>query len=234
MSTARGMWRQTANRGVFLMLGVSISASASSGDGAHWQEEVLLHDGQNIIVERTVERGGRHEVGQRPPYKVQNIQFAMPGTNQVIAWQDNFTEDVGSANFLPMLLDIFKSTPYIAVYPMGCLSYNKWGRPNPPYVIFKYQNREWQRIPLQELPMEIKTPNLLFSMPDIEVEGPASVLFRRNDQSDYSEVQTTRIQDHSASRWPLRHWRWGVPRWFMMEWRVARNRWFKQPAMRLV
>jgi len=71
---------------------------------------------------------------------------------------------------LPMLLDIKNGVVYLVAYPMGCLSYNKWGRPNPPYVIFKYQSNEWQRISLQELPAEINTPNLIFSMPDIEVE----------------------------------------------------------------
>jgi hypothetical protein len=53
---------------------------------------------------------------------------------------------------------------------MGCQSYNKWGRPNPPYVVFKYEGKAWNRIPLQELPAEIKTPNMIFSMPDIKVE----------------------------------------------------------------
>jgi hypothetical protein len=37
-------------------------------------------------------------------------------------------------------------------------------------VIFKYDGKSWQRIPLQELPTEVKTPNLIFSMPDIKVE----------------------------------------------------------------
>ena len=65
-----------------------------------------------------------------------------------------------------MLLDIVDGTPYLVVSPMGCLSYNKWGRPNPPYVVFKYQQREWMRIPLQELPNELTTPNVVVSSPD--------------------------------------------------------------------
>jgi len=69
-----------------------------------------------------------------------------------------------------MLLDFQQGAAYLVVNPMGCLSYNKWGRPNPPYVVFKYEGKEWKRIPLEELPVEIKTPNLIFSMPDIKVE----------------------------------------------------------------
>lgn len=153
---------------LLMILGGGMSACAMGGTS--WKEEVLLHDGQKIIVERSVERGGRHEIGQKPPYKEQSLVFTMPISNETITWEDHYSEDVGSANFLPMLLDISKGTPYLVVNPVGCLSYNKWGRPNPPYVIFKYDGKAWQRIPLQELPAEIKTPNLIFSMPDIKVE----------------------------------------------------------------
>jgi hypothetical protein len=154
--------------GVFLMMGASVGAQAGlfGIGGVSWKEEVLLHDGSKIVVERKVERGGRHEIGQQPPYKVQSLSFTFPGTTQEIVWEDNFSEDVGSANFLPMLLDIRNTTSYLVVSPMGCLSYNKWGRPNPPYVVFRYQGKEWQRIPLQELPADIRSPNLIFSDPD--------------------------------------------------------------------
>lgn len=138
--------------------------------GDSWKEEVLLHDGSKIIVERTVERGGRHEVGQKPSYKEQRLRFTMPRTTQTVTWEDHYSADLGQANFLPMALDIAEGIPYLVVYPMGCLSYNKWGRPNPPYVVFKYREEEWARIPLEELPAEIISPNVLFSQPDVEVE----------------------------------------------------------------
>ena len=158
--------------GLILTLGVSMSACAGflGFGGTSWKEEVLLHDGQKIIVERSVDRGGRHEIGQKPPIKEQSLSFTMPSTNKTITWEDHYSEDIGSASFLPMLLDIHQGAAYLVADTMDCLSYNKWGRPNPPYVIFKYEGKEWKRISLQELPTEIKTPNLIFSMPDIEVE----------------------------------------------------------------
>lgn len=135
-----------------------------------WKEEVLLHDGQKIIVDRTTQRGGRHEVGQKGNYIAQSLRFTLPGASQTIEWQDNRGEDLGNSSFLPMVLDIAKGTPYLVASPMGCLSYNKWGRPNPPYVVFKYDANTWQRIPLQELPLDIKTPNLVQSSPDLVAE----------------------------------------------------------------
>ncbi len=154
-----------------LIMGTGMNAFGFLGfGGTSWKEEVLLHDGNKIVVERSVDRGGRHEIGQKPPYKEQSLIFAIPGTNQQVRWEDKFSEDLGMANFLPMQLDVYKDVAYLVASPMGCLSYNKWGRPNPPYVVFKYDGKEWLRIPLEELPPEIETPNLIFSMPDIEVE----------------------------------------------------------------
>ncbi|MBW8369863.1 MAG: hypothetical protein K0M66_02610 [Thiobacillus sp.] len=152
-----------------IILGAGMSACAMGGKTS-WKEEVLLHDGTTIIVERSVERGGKHELGQRPPIKAQRLTFTLPGKNESVTWEDNFTQDVGGASFLPMQLEIRKDTAYLVAYPMGCLSYNKWGRPNPPYVVFKYQDKSWQRIALQELPVQFKTPNLIFSSPDSEAE----------------------------------------------------------------
>jgi hypothetical protein len=158
--------------GLLLMLGASMSACAGlfENDSTSWKEEVLLHDGSKIIAERRVELGGRHELGQKPPIKEQSLAFTLPSTNQRIKWEDHYSADVGSSNFNPMLLDIVNGTAYVLVLPAGCVSYNKWGRPNPPYVVFQYQGKEWKRISLQELPAEIRTPNLILSSPDDEAK----------------------------------------------------------------
>lgn len=157
-----------------LVVLVSLSSMAEAGlfgfGGDSWQEEVLQHDGSKIMVERRIERGGRHEIGQKPPYKEQRLRFTMPGTSQTVTWEDHYSDDLGQANFLPMALDIVEGMPYLVVYPMGCLSYNNWGRPNPPYVVFRYQANEWKRIPLEQLPQAITTPNMMFSEPDAQVE----------------------------------------------------------------
>jgi len=163
-----GLVRGFKTIGLILALGMSMSAEAGlfRFGGTSWKEEVLLHDGSKIIVERSLSLGGRHEIGQEPPIKEQSLTFVMPSTHQRVSWNDEFSEDIGTASFLPMQLEIAENTAYLVVTPMGCLSYNKWGRPNPPYVVFKYQDKAWKRIPLQELPPEFKQINLAFSSPD--------------------------------------------------------------------
>jgi len=162
-----------------------------------WKEEVLLHDGSKIVVERSVDRGGRHEIGQQPPIREQSLTFTVPGTDKQVVWRSAFSEDIGLADFQPLLLDTSAGETYVVATLVGCLSYNKWGRPNPPYAVFKYQGPNWIRIPLEELPVELKTPNLIFSSPDNEVEKlgkryvTAAMVRQVNselEQSEYREI----------------------------------------------
>lgn len=155
----------------FLFLGTLNAFAGWFGFGAtSWQEEVLLHDGNKLIAERSVTLGGPHEIGQRGSYTKVTLAFKHPVTGKVITWEDNATPDLRTSNFLPMALDVFPDAAYLVVSPMGCLSYNKWGRPNPPYVVFKFVEQKWNRVDLSELPIETKAPNLIFSSPDTEIE----------------------------------------------------------------
>jgi len=145
-----------------------IGARADAGlfgfDGDSWQEEVLLHDGRKIIVRRSQTYGGRHEVGQPSPIKEHTITFTLPGSSQRITWTSEYGEDLGRTNFHLLAVHVLNGTPYLVTEPNLCLSYNKWGRPNPPYVFFKYDGTAWQRIPLEAFPTEFSTMNMAISL----------------------------------------------------------------------
>lgn len=138
--------------------------------GDSWKEEVLLHDGSKIIVERSQSYGGRSEIGQGAPIKEHTISFTLPNTNKTIEWKSEYSEDVGRANFNLLALHVLNGTPYIVTEPNLCLAYNKWGRPNPPYVFFKYDGKAWQRIQMSELPVEFKTINVSLDIRGRQVE----------------------------------------------------------------
>jgi len=160
----------------FLLTCMALAVSACSNvglfdfGGTSWQEEALLHDGTRIVVDRSVTRGGPREIGQRGSYTKETLSFTHPTTGKSISWQDKATEDLRNSSFLPMAIDIYKGVVYLVASPMGCLSYNKRGRPNPPYVVFRHSGENWERVPFQELPLETNRPNLISSSPDTEVE----------------------------------------------------------------
>ncbi len=177
MSNGHSLLRAFKTIGLILTLGVSMSAEAGllGFGGDSWKEEVLLHDGQKIIIQRSQSYGGRREPGQSAPIKEHTITFMLPGSDKTITWTSEYGEDLGRTNFNLLAVHVLNGTPYIAASPNLCLSYNKWGRPNPPYVFFKYDGNTWQRIPLEEFPAEFKTANVAFSIRGLQGENLVSM-----------------------------------------------------------
>lgn len=128
-----------------------------------WKEEVTLHDGKKLIISRTYtyDPKGLRELGQPDPLKESTLTFTVPRTKQTVTWKSDFGRAYQDSLVL-LMLDFLNNTPYIATEPAGCMAYNKWGRPNPPYVVFKYDG-EWKRIPLEEFPAEFKETNVILS-----------------------------------------------------------------------
>ena len=174
-------------------------ALAAGGDT--WQEEVLLHDGRTIVAERYVRRGGRAEIGQSGAYVEQQLNFSEPTTGKAYQWNDGYSPELGMANFLLLALHIVDQVPYVVATPMGCQSYNKWGRPNPPYVIFKAQGNQWERIGLAALPAGAQSANLLHSAPDDWIRRHKTQ--RATSQQIQAENATNQPQYRSILREPL-------------------------------
>jgi hypothetical protein len=180
---------------LILTLGVSMSAYGSGEDS--WKEEVLLHDGSKIIVNRSQSYGGRHEIGQPPPIREHTITFTLPGSDKRITWTSEYGDDIGRTNFFLLAVHVLNGTPYIVAEPNLCLSYNKWGRPNPPYVFFKYDGKAWQRISVEEFPAEFKTINMALDIMGREVKHLVNLGFvssekirELNRHIDRPEVKT--------------------------------------------
>ncbi len=169
------LWlEQIMKLGLILMMGGSMSACAGLlGHSKEWKEEVKLHDGRVLVVERSFNLGDYSVPGslERPELD-ETITFTSPEMNKKVSWKTEFRNDLPEPNSLsPLLLDIVGGIPYLATSPAGCISYNKWGRPNPPYVLFKYVNDEWKRILLEEFPPGLVQKNLM-STPDSRLLKP--------------------------------------------------------------
>lgn len=162
------LWlKQIKNLGLILMMGVSMHAYSAT---MSWKEEVVLHDGKIIVAERFYNLGGYPaiESHNRTPLD-ETITFVLPESNNQISWRTEYRNELSESSSLgALLLDVVDGVPYIATSPTGCIAYNKWGRPNPPYVLFKYVNDEWKRIPLEEFPPVLVHANMM-SRPDSRV-----------------------------------------------------------------
>jgi hypothetical protein len=175
-----GNWHWLSKRitklGLILMIGVSMNADAGLfGHTMRWKEEVKLHDGRIIVAERLYNLGGYAYLDSSERTALnETVTFSLPGTNKKIIWENNFSDAVPEPNSLNHFrFDIVNDVPYLATYPAGCIAYNKWGRPNPPQILFKYAGGQWQRITLADLP-----PELIGTTANVIVGRPATSLLK--------------------------------------------------------
>ncbi|MDR3088799.1 MAG: hypothetical protein LBU39_03165 [Desulfobulbaceae bacterium] len=131
-----------------------------------WREEALLHDGRTIVVKRTVRYQGRHAVDQRVPIGEETISFKLPDSGKTVSWTSEYDETIGRSSFKPLAVHILDDIPYLAIIPNGCFAYNKWGRPNPPYIFLMFDGKDWQRIQATDFPREFTTFNVSISFSD--------------------------------------------------------------------
>lgn len=160
MSIHQTILQRLTKFGLLLMMGVSMNGCSSTME---WKEEVKLHDGQVILVQRHFNLGGYPtlDASERTPLD-ETISFTLPDSKKKILWKTEFNDRVAERNSLsPLLLGVVGGIPYLATSPAGCIAYNKWGRPNPPYILFKYVNDAWQQISLQEFPTVLVHENLI-------------------------------------------------------------------------
>ena len=166
------LWlKRIARLGLLLMMGASVSACSST---MRWKEEVKLHDGRTIVAERFYDLDGYAYLDshERTPLD-ETVTFNLPDGKNIV-WKNDFRDSVPEPNSLNHFrFDIVNGVPYLATYPAGCIAYNKWGRPNPPQILFKYEGEQWKRITLNELP-----PELIGTSANVIVGRPASSLLK--------------------------------------------------------
>lgn len=204
MRINHGILKRFATLGLLLIMGMSMSAEAGlfGFGGTSWKEEALLHDGKKIIVERTAKMGNKPTWESRERQTLSmSMTFTVPETGHKVIWEMGFRNDVPEPNSVNViLLDIVNGTPYIAGYPAGCIAYNKWKRPNPPQILFKYEGDQWKRVTLTEFPPQLVRANVIVGGPP--AEGIKS--FYTAEQVNEENRDITEIAYMSIVRSPLK------------------------------
>lgn len=140
--------------GVLLSAGFAINACGESGRTLDWKQEVQLHDGRVIVVERISKQTGNIFPENVVMESEQTLSFTHPDTQEKIRW----TLPQG---LLPAALDFDQKTPYFILRAYTVSDYNKWECPNPPWLVYRYERNAWSRVQFEELPLSITHRNLL-------------------------------------------------------------------------
>lgn len=110
-----------------------------------WQEEVKLLDGRVITVTQ------KNRVEEDMPREFW-LTIKLPEfSSQEIVWHENLS---------PVVLNIYQNKLYIIGIPGTIVEYNQYGRQEPKYIGYRYDNSQWVRIPFNEIPVEIYDVNM--------------------------------------------------------------------------
>ena len=149
-----------------------------------WKEEVKLHDGRVIVVDRWAKRQWMGELGHRGLPLWSEIKTKNPNTGAEINWY----EDAGSDAYV---FDFIGDTAYLAVRISFYQPCKKYDFPKRDFVFFKFDGI-WKKISIEEFPATFDT-NLLFN-----VWTAASA-----NQMDDNLITIEKKSDYIRSGWSL-------------------------------
>ncbi len=118
-----------------------------------WKQEVRLQDGRTIIVDRISKVTGKRfpEGGNYDTH--QELALTHPDTGERIDW----SPPKGSG---PLMVDVDGAKVYFVVRAISVGDYNNLGCPNPPFIVYRYADKQWASISIVELPLRFEKPNL--------------------------------------------------------------------------
>jgi hypothetical protein len=126
----------------FFAIAALLSLSACSADVAQWSEEVQLHDGKVITLQRRSTRGSRLVPGQHRAL-VKSWELCYPPMS--VYWKSN-------EPFQPNHFDIANGEAFVKVPMRGCGSCKVTGAPKDGTLYFVLRNARWQAISAEQYP----------------------------------------------------------------------------------
>lgn len=151
----------TLNPLVALVLFALGGCGVIGGGVRQWQEEVALPDGKTIVVERSHVLGNTlnrelSSINSPPDVKSYVISIPLPNGGQA-KWE---AED---KDMIPLALSVSGDVVQVLASPSDCAAYSRFGRPVPPFLVFRYGSGRWVKATIDEFPSAITEANLMIS-----------------------------------------------------------------------
>jgi hypothetical protein len=120
-------------------------ASCSDHNAAlKWTEDVLLPDGRTVTLKRYQEFKGPHELGSTPTVSDYWFEFKHPDTGQLVRWESD-------RDLVTLALMMDSTAPVLLVKPAFGGVY-RYGCPNPPYLLYRFDASQWQKFDIGRVP----------------------------------------------------------------------------------
>lgn len=130
-----------------LMLAAVPLVGGCSDNTITWTEDVKLLDGRVITV--TQKNRVEEDVSREFWLIFKLAEF----DDKEIVWHESL---------MPLVLNVYQGSLYVISNPFTEREFRQYGKPNPPYLGYRYEAGQWQRIPFNEIPEAIYDTNMYF------------------------------------------------------------------------
>lgn len=129
---------------------------ACGKNSLNWTEEVRLPSGAALQLKRSAEFEGPHAMGDTATESMQRLEFKNPFNGERVVWE-NFQEQ-GALNTIALWLN--QGRPRLLTSPAYSNDLYKFDCPNPPYLLYEYQDGRWTSVPLTSIGRDIVRANM--------------------------------------------------------------------------
>jgi hypothetical protein len=165
-------------RGRMLALCLLALLISSCTKTEYWSEEVALRDGRTLRVGGAVTRG-RDEWFRDGKGPVREIEMSFDVDGRRVTW----TRERRGYAVYPAVLDFVDRAPVIVLPVTGFESCNEFAFPSEGLVALRYDSERWSRIPVAQLPEDLRA-NVLGQSSLRTLKGPAlPELIKRNQKT---------------------------------------------------
>lgn len=193
---------------LLLLVVAALAYTSSSGDNyTHWYEEAMQDDGGIVLVKKLERAQGGGWFAGEPGvntygYRSPIVEFEDPRTGETIRWDPvgSLFEKVQTIKWkerayqlLPYALHFHENVPYMFATFYPSAAYRDWGCPIPPYIIWRWEGDHWQRIYMEDLPVQFKRRNLL---PSAYAE-----IYRNGDHRRVFETPGITVTAEEVAQW---------------------------------
>lgn len=174
-----------------MVIGLSLGQLTACSKKVEFDEEVLLSTGKKITVHRVVqfERRGEFGGGFKDVEVASHITIPHPsGARRSIQWE---------SGLLPIRLDLIAGSldPVLVALPLTCEDYDRFGRPKPGYIEFRFVGNQWRSYPVTPAMLELPA-NLLIETREIGARGTVDLGTKDEANAKLLAVKLRRI-DHT-------------------------------------
>jgi hypothetical protein len=169
-----------------LFIALSLAACAD-WDSLRWVEKVKLPDGRVITLDRYQHFGGRVSEEGTPTVTDYWFETVHPDTGEKVRWESR-------GNVSTVAIFVAETKFYLLTTPTFGGHDREFGCPRPPFLLYRFEGKQWTDVSLSEAPLKQLTANMT-----VDPKRSRAYILGKEKKLSTEDVKKTVLMDNRMS-----------------------------------